>query len=419
MNSRSARAIASSLVVLYFILAPLGLALQAISNSPFAHTVIPVLIFLVGLLGVWIVTGALIISRHPRHPVGWLLCAGLFSPAIDMFAAGYAAYDTYKFPGSLLGIYDSYASGWLPGVDLALVWLKLSNLGALGLVALTLIILLFPDGRLPSSRWRKVSGLAIGTLLLYLPLQALEPGPADPYFLPIRTNPLGVSASLWALLKPVMWMTFSILALCYAAGLLSLFSRLGRARGDERQQIKWLLFPAGLFGIFLPLLFIGTIEADEAILGIGITLGQIAVSGMIIAIAFAIFKYRLYDIDIIINKTLVYGSLTGMLALVYFSSVVLLQQVFPAHSQISIVLSTLTIAGLFAPLRRRIQNAIDKRFYRRKYDAQRTLAAFSAKMRDEVELERLSKTLLAVVDETMQPEHVSIWLIDRAGWANE
>jgi hypothetical protein len=159
----------------------------------------------------------------------------------------------------------------------------------------------------------------------------------------------------------------------------------------------------------LPLLFIGTVEGDEVILRIGLALGQLAAAGIIIAIAFAIFKYRLYDIDIIINKTLVYGALTATLALVYFMSVVLLQQIFPAESPISIVLSTLAIAALFSPLRRRIQNAIDKRFYRRKYDAQQTLTAFGVKMRDEVELDRISETLLAVVDETMQPAHASLW----------
>jgi hypothetical protein len=373
------------------------LTLQAISNTPYVNTGLPVLAILVILVGVWIVTGALIISRHPQNPVGWLLCAGLFSPAIDMFAAGYAAYDTYAFSGSL------------PGVDLALVWLKLGNLGAIGLVAFTLIILLFPDGRLPSPLWSRVSWTAVGTLLLYLPLQASEPGSADPVFLPIRINPLGVSASLWAFLKPLMWVAFSVLALCYVAALLSLLFRLGRARGDERQQIKWLIFPAWLYGIFLPLLFIGTVEGDEIILRIGLALGQLAAAGIIIAIAFAIFKYRLYDIDIIINKTLVYGALTATLALVYFMSVVLLQQIFPAESPISIVLSTLAIAALFSPLRRRIQNAIDKRFYRRKYDAQQTLTAFGVKMRDEVELDRISETLLAVVDETMQPAHASLW----------
>jgi hypothetical protein len=397
VSARTARGIAWSLVVLFIILATVGLTLQAITNTPYVGTEFPVLITLVTLVGIWILTGALIISRHPHHPVGWLLCAGLFSPAFDMLAAGYAAYDTYVFSGSL------------PGVDLAFVWLKLSSLGAHGLVAFTLLILLFPDGRLPSPRWRRVSWTAVGTLLLYLPLQLVEPGPADPYFLPVRSNPLGVSPSLWAFLEPLMWMAFSVLALCYAAALISLIVRLGRARGDERQQVKWLLFPAWLYGIFLLLLFISTFNADEVIMGIGIALGQLAVAGMIIASAFAIFKYRLYDIDIIINKTLVYTALTGSLALVYFVSVVLLQQVFPADSPISIVISTLAIAALFSPLRRRIQNAIDRRFYRRKYDARQTLAAFSVSMRDEVELDQISEILLAVVDETMKPAHASLW----------
>jgi hypothetical protein len=398
MKPRTARGIAWSLVVLFLILAGVGLTLQAISNTPFANTPLPVTTILVILVGVWILTEALIISRHPHHPVGWLLCAGLFSPAFDMFSAGYAAYDTYVYSGSL------------PGVDLALVWLKLEILGAPGLVAFTLLILLFPDGRLPSPRWRRVSWTAVGALLLYLPLQALEPGPADSFILPERVNPLGVSPSLWAALKPLTWAAFSFLALCYLAALLSLLVRLGRARGDERQQIKWLIFPAWLYGVFLILFYIAAFAVDEVIMGIGLALGQLAIAGMIIAIAFAIFKYRLYDIDIIINKTLVYGALSGTLALVYFMSVVLLQQVFPADSPITIVLSTLAIAALFSPLRRRIQNAIDRRFYRWKYDAQRILAAFGIRMRDEVELERVSKALLDTVNETIEPTHIILWL---------
>jgi hypothetical protein len=237
MKPRTARGIAWSIVVLYIILAGVGLTLQAISNTPYVNTGLPVLAILVILVGVWIVTGALIISRHPQHPVGWLLCAGLFSPAIDMFAAGYAAYDTYAFSGSL------------PGVDLALVWLKLGNLGAIGLVAFTLIILLFPDGRLPSPLWSRVSWTAVGTLLLYLPLQASEPGSADPVFLPIRINPLGVSASLWAFLKPLMWVAF-----CGRAPVSSFPARPGagrRAPADQMSDLSglvvWDLFAVALY----------------------------------------------------------------------------------------------------------------------------------------------------------------------------
>ncbi len=397
MNPRTARGIAWSLVVVYIILATVGLTLQALTNTPYVNIGIPGQIVMIILVGVWPVTGALIVSRHPRHPVGWILCVGLTAGSIDMFAAGYAAYDTYGVSGSL------------PGVDLALVWLRFGGF-PFGIIAFTLMILLFPDGNLPSARWRKVAWTTAGVLLIYLALQALEPGPIDPVFLSFISNPLGISASLWAYLEPLKWMAFSILVLCYAAALISLFSRLRRSQETERQQIKWLVYPVGLFWISIPFLFLGVEEANELILGIGLALGIPAIAGMPIATTFAIFKYRLYDIDIIINRTLVYGALTGTLALVYFMSVVLLQRVFTAESPISIVLSTLAIAALFAPLRRRLQNTIDKRFYRQKYDAQQTLAAFSARLRDEVELDRLSEALLAVVNETMQPSHASLWL---------
>ena len=155
MTQITARWIARLLVFFFVTYATVGLALQAITDTPFVVTGFPVLIFLVILVGMWIVTGALIISRHPRHPVGWLLCAGLFASAIDMFAAGYAAYDTYVFSGSL------------PGVNLALVWLKLVNLGPHGLVAFTLIVLLFPDGRFTSPGWRRVAWTTVGALLFW------------------------------------------------------------------------------------------------------------------------------------------------------------------------------------------------------------------------------------------------------------
>lgn len=165
-------------------------------------------------------------------------------------------------------------------------------------------------------------------------------------------------------------------------------------------------FPIGVL-IFQ---FASSLPAPASIAsGIGWALQITTFVGLPIAVAIAIFKYRLYDIDIIINKTLVYGALTGALALIYSMSVVMLQQVFAAQSPISIVLSTLAVAALFSPLRRRIQNTIDKRFYRRKYDAQQTMSAFSMRMRDEVALERLSETLLEVVDETMKPAHATLW----------
>jgi hypothetical protein len=300
-----ARWIAWFLVFAYFILAAIGLSLQGLTRAPFGAAALPIAVILVGLVGVWIVTGALIISRHPRHPVGWLLCAGLFSPALDMFSAGYAAYAAYGYAGSL------------PGVTLALVWLKLANLAPLGLVAFTLIALLFPDGKYPSPRWRKVAWTTVGTVCLFLPLQAVEPDPVSFGFLPLGANPLAVSPILWVYLLPLMWLAFYVLVLCYGAAFASLVIRLRNSHGDVRQQVKWLLPPVGLYGIFLLLFLIGLAEADDGIVGLSIAVGQLAAAGIVIAIAFAIFKYRLYDVDLIINRTLVYGALTASVVAIY------------------------------------------------------------------------------------------------------
>ncbi|HSF79674.1 MAG TPA: histidine kinase [Anaerolineales bacterium] len=402
MTQRTARWIAWLLVVFYVTLATVGLALQAITDTPFVRTGLPVLIFLVILVGMWIVTGALIISRHPQHPVGWLLCAGLITGAIDMFAAGYASYDTYLLPGSL------------PGVDLALIWLKLVNLGPHGLVAFTLIVLLFPDGRFPSPGWRKVAWTTVGTLLFFLPLQALEPGSADLFILPMRVNPLGVSASLWSILKPLMWTAFFILAMCYGAAFVSLTMRLRNSRGDVRQQIKWLLFPTGLFGIYLVLFIFGITEADQRIMEIGIALGQLAIAGMVIAIAFAIFKYRLYDIDLLIHRTLVYGTLTACVVGLYVLIIGALGTFFQTQGNLIIaLLATGIVAVLFQPLRERLQRGVNRLIYGERDDPIEALSRLGESLETALPQEQVLPALVEIIAQTLKLPFVGIAIQDQ------
>jgi len=390
--------IAWLLVGIYVILAGAGLTLQGLVHTSFTQTGLPVLIFLVSLVGIWIVTGALIISRHPQHPVGWLLCAGLFFSALDMFSAGYAAYDTYVFSNSL------------PGVDLALIWLKLDNLAPYGLVAFTLIVLLFPDGRLLSPGWRKVAWTTVGTLLLFLPLQAIEPGPADPTFLPARTNPLGVSTSLWVLLKPLMWTMFFILVLSYGAAFISLIIRLRNSNRDVRQQIKWLTFPAGLFGIFFLLFAIAiVVKASEVLQGLVLALGQVAVTGMVIAIAFAIFKYRLYDIDIIINRTLVYGALTAIIVAVYVLVVGTLGTFMQAQGNLLIaLLATGLIAILFQPLREWLQRRVNRLIYGERDDPIEALSRLGKQMEVALPPEQVLPALVETIAQSLKLPFVGI-----------
>jgi len=390
MSARVARWIAWTLAVLYVLLTASGQMLQVLAGQPWDPVLgYSGLAILSAAMTVWSIIGALIVSRHPDNRIGWILCAIPLVGAIDDLTFGYAAYDLAFHPASL------------PGVDITVVWTAISGLPFV-IVLLMFLFLLFPDGRLLSPRWRGVAWLGIGAVAVAIPLLALRPGPLE--FYPFFTNPIGVGGSIWIIFDPLRDFAIALAILSLLAAAVSLILRMRLAKGDERQQIKWLAFTAVFFPLGIPFFFIAP--------GIAWALQSITIVGLPIATAIAIFKYRLYDIDRIINRTLVYGALTGALALVYFGSVVLLQGVFPAESPIAIVLSTLAIAALFSPLRRRIQNTIDKRFYRRKYDAQQTLAAFSAQMRDEVELEQLSEALLAVVDETMQPNHISLWLKD-------
>ncbi|MDX1435228.1 MAG: GAF domain-containing sensor histidine kinase [Anaerolineales bacterium] len=399
MAPRTARWIAWAIVVIYFILAGAGLTLQGLAETAYAQTELPVLIVLISIVGVWIVTGALIISRHPQHPVGWLLCAGLITASIDMIAAGYAAYDTYVYPGSM------------PGVVLALVWLKLVFLGPHGIVVFTLIVLLFPAGKFTSPGWRKVAWTTIGALLLFLPLQAVEPGAIDPSFLADRINPLGVSAPLWSYLKPLMWASFTIMVLCYGAAFISLIVRLPTSRGDVRQQIKWLLLPAGLYGIFLLLFIVGMARSDEVIVNGSVALGQLAILGIIIAVVFSIFKFRLYDVQLIQNRTLVYGAMTAFVIGLYVLVVGTLGALFQAQGNLFIaLLATGLVALMFQPLRERLQSGVNRLVYGERDDPMEALSRFGSRLEAALAPEEILPTLVETITQTLKLSYAAILL---------
>jgi hypothetical protein len=344
--------------------------------------------------------GALVASSRPENPVGWLLCLYGLGTSIGYFCAEYAIYALLAEPNSLPA---GEAMAWI------LSWvLPILN----GLTVF--YILLFPTGRLPSRRWRWLGWLTVIYVVVGVILAAFSSGALLGILGPIQ-NPLGIEGFSNIYYKAVLFTMASLLTLAAA---LAVFLRLRHAIGVERQQIKWFAYAAvatvsaGILAYIIP----RVVETPLWFERVGFALNNGFLPAIPIAIGIAILRYRLYDIDIIINRTLVYGSLTLMLALVYFGGVTSTQVVFTAltgqeeQPQLTIVVSTLLIAALFTPFRHRIQSFIDRRFYRRKYDAAKTLEAFSAKLRTETDLDALSDDLVGVVRETMQPEHVSLWL---------
>jgi hypothetical protein len=344
--------------------------------------------------------GALVASRRPKNPIGWILCVMGLATGAAFFAQGYADYALIARPGSL------------PGGEIA-VW-SLSWSGNILTVAPTFLLLLFPDGRLPSRSWRPVAWVAAGATVVSVVGAAFKPGvPDDDYSM--VTNPLGIGGTFGDLLNLMNVAGGALLAVALFLSIISIVVRLRRSRGEERQQIKWIVYAGA---IMVAAFLAGSVVPgdSEPVVDLLWVVGFVALVGIPVAAGIAILKYRLYDIDILINRTLVYGALTATLALVYLGGVATTQATFRAltgqeeQPHLAIVVSTLAIAALFNPLRRRIQGFIDRRFYRRKYDARKTLAAFSAKLRDETDLEALNRELVGVVRETMQPAHVSLWL---------
>jgi hypothetical protein len=345
---------------------------------------------------------ALIVSRQPRNTIGWLLMTqGLplaLGGPVGVYLRGITT--APEQPGALLLL-----AVWFENVS----WLFL-------IFPLFIIPLLFPTGRPPSGRWYGVVSLAVGMCLLLLTAVALTErlGPLQGNWM-VR-NPIGFLPETW--IEPILVPWAIGLATLTVAGLTAVVLRYRQGSEVERQQIKWLVFGCAVFAaVYAPSLWLVWEGGDTQDWNLGLlwnVLFTAALMAIPMSIAIAILRYRLWEIDVIIRRTLVYSVLTGLLAALYFGSVLALQTVLRGatgeETPLVIVLSTLLIAALAAPLRRRVQAWIDKRFYRRKYDAALTLAAFGAQARDETDLERLNERLLAVVEETMQPASAGLWL---------
>ena len=329
--------------------------------------------------------GALIASRRSKNPIGWIcLAIGVFwmlaitSGAYTLYGLRVAGPGSVPFPAAIGSLGEELAP---------------ATAGLIG----TYLILLFPDGRLPSRRWRPLAWLSGAVIVLMSVGGVLTPGKLED--LRGVSNPFGLEQYPWV--GDATQNIIVLLPLCILASVASLVLRYLRSGGEERAQIKWLAFAASILGVgFSSFVILGffTVEAPTAgpdplwgnLLEDAVTM---SFAGVPVAVGVAILRYRLYEIDLLINRALVYGSLTVLLALMYVGGVVGLQAAFRTisgqESTLAVVASTLAIAALFGPLRRRVQALVDRRFYRRKYDAAKTLEAFGSRLREETDLEAL------------------------------
>ena len=356
--------------------------------------------------GAFAVVGAILVAKRPTNLIGWIMASVALMVAIFNAGGVYATYVMLmRGQPDALAVFGAWTANWYWFLMLAL--------------ALIYLPLLFPDGRLPSRRWLPVAVLAgIAMLGFVLPRALADTLPVNEAPEHRIDNPIGIEGLGPVENLPIFGVFLNgVLIVAFVGAAASVVVRLRRSRGVERQQMKWFAYVTVVFvGGSILASAIGEVTGVRRLEDISFVLSLVALVGLPIAVGVAILRYRLYEIDLIINRTLVYGSLTAMLAVVYFGGVTATQAIFRAltsqeqQPQLAIVVSTLVIAALFNPLRRRIQSFIDRRFYRRKYDAAKTLEAFSAKLRDETDLDALSDDLTRVVRETMQPAHVSLWM---------
>jgi hypothetical protein len=339
--------------------------------------------------------GALLASRRPRHPVGWLLLGVGLGLAASVLVEPYVKYGLIVRPGSLPG------ARYLVGLSYVttLVWLSCAGF----------VLLLTPTGRLPSPRWRWWARLAAAAPVVTTLASVVQPDPLAPDW---YGNPLAVPALSRVLVIPAVAGVVVVLA-SLPVGAASLVGRFRHARGVERQQLRWLALAAILGALLLLVALVAGFVLSED--GVVLTSLALCVALLPLATGAAILRYRLYDLDRIISRTLAWTLLTLLLALAYAAVVLGLGRLLPQNSNLGVAAATLAVAALFQPLRRRVQRAVDRRFNRRRHDAARLIEAFGARLRDQVDLDAVGGELLAVVDQTMQPTRASLWLRPRAG----
>jgi hypothetical protein len=343
----------------------------------------------------FLTVGTVIVARRPKNVIGWLCCAIGAAVSFSGFGSSDAARSIAADPDRI------------PGAPvLHLLGQVLFLVPMLGL--LPLLVLVFPTGRLPSRRWRPVLWIVAVGLALYVISVLLKPGPAGDG---LPANPLGIEAAD-RILGPIAAVSGLLFAVFLVLVLASLVTRFRRAEGDERQQLKWLVYGVILLALLIPTA--GRVVEQVPSPFAGPVFAAVMFSIIPVAIGLAVLKYRLYDIDRIISRTLAYALLTALLAGLYTVVVLVLGQLFGGITERppswAVAGATLAVASVFQPARRRIQHVVDRRFNRRKYDAARTVEAFSARLRNQVDLDTLSAELLSVVGQTMQPTTASLWL---------
>jgi hypothetical protein len=388
VKPRSTGWLAWLLWLLTVVLLVLGTWLEAL-NAPVRGSPWQQSLGLVPLSLPFATVGALIATRHRSNPIGWLLCGFGLVVAVLLVGNQYSRYALVTAPGSL------------PGGDWA-AWLAVWPVELTALV-LILVLLLFPDGRPLSPRWRPLVWLAVTLGMISAATSALS-GVNFPDNAPFAQHPLQLLDADTARIVydtcAALFLGVQLVAVC------SILVRLRRARRDERQQLKWFTY-VGAVGAVL-LLAWSFVRPDPVIVAL------VWLPALAATIGIAIFRYRLYDIDRLINRTLVYGLLTALLGAVYAGLVLVLGQLFGGVGgdppSWVVAGATLAVAALFQPARRRVQQVVDRRFNRRRYDAAKTVEAFSVRLRDQVDLDTLSTELLAVIDKTVEPTKVSLWL---------
>jgi len=328
--------------------------------------------------------GALVAAKRPGNPIGWLLLGSVLCYAIGGAGVTVAGPPLIAWAG---------AWAWGVGVGLAVVTL-----------------LLFPDGHLPSRRWRPVLWVAVVGIVAFVVgagFGAPTIGDSD------VPNPFAVQGSLGEALGALQE-AFPLVIVAALLALVSVVARFRRSRGIEREQIKWVLYAAALVGVgLMAQLPIFIVMPPDAAADASNAVATSAFACVPVAIGIAVLRYRLYDIDVLIRRTLVYGATTGAIALAFFGGIVLLQAVLrpvTSGSELAVAISTLVSFALFQPLRGRVQRAVDRRFYRAKYDAEHTVDAFAARLRGDVDLDSLRVELLDAVADTLQPAHASVWI---------